>query len=497
MVGSTSIYNAALPGSSGNRRTIETRSFHTMTSVIEHIDQTQEVDQVDDQEATSRPSLKRARPRSFADLSKHSTAQPSKRGHTTEEGHDETSTTTASFPIPIPIHIPSQPNLNTSSSSTYSFRPIPINDLVPLSTPPDLEGASLLRARQAAHTPRTPPRDLTDLFLRKPSPSPESKKQPGEQDRQPQRGDLLGLGKMDQQAGSMTNVSDSSGVTRPGPSRKGRRKMMTRTESLGEQDDLFSAQRARRGEDDTRRVLPVVVDTWELASPERTDLRLAGSGPNSPAAESPTTPRKIGQTIPFQSPSGRELKTPSPPRRQTGIGRTGSLPDSPSGKTALRHSLSTNATLSGLSGTSASGSGSGVGGPGRPIRTYGRRQATPDDPGQSGPNRVIQQPRSSLKMETIFSDPPSDGLESEVKGFLLSSPQANSILRPLGNRAVPVQEDSYAELNKRFGVDVEEEDDFDPDSQGSLGVSGVIPFFSLSQMSRVDADSSIYRLPGS
>jgi hypothetical protein len=79
-----------------------------------------------------------------------------------------------------------------------------------------------------------------------------------------------------------------------------------------------------------------------------------------------------------------------------------------------------------------------------------------------------------LQKETIFSDPPSDanadGLESEVKGFLLSSPEAHSILKPLGNRAVPVQEDSYAELNKRFGVDVEDEEDFDPDSQGSLGV---------------------------
>jgi hypothetical protein len=60
-------------------------------------------------------------------------------------------------------------------SSVHSFRPIAITDEIPLSTPPEVEGAAAIRARQAAHTPRTPPRDVTDLFLRKPSPSPAGK----------------------------------------------------------------------------------------------------------------------------------------------------------------------------------------------------------------------------------------------------------------------------------------------------------------------------------
>lgn len=484
MLGSATIYNARqtdLPSSSRDRQTIqvESRTTRTMSSVVGHVGdgQTSGADRLDVREAgtSSRPSLKRARPPSIADLSEHSASQTVKRGRVTDNSNEAPSSNATSAPIPIA----------SKSTSTYTFRPIPINDLVPLSTPPDLEGASSLRARQAAHTPRTPPRDLTDLFLRKPSPSPESRKQ-GESQRG--QSDLLGLGKTDDQTGSMGNVnanananvpieSSGAGAARPGPLRKGRRKMMTRTESLGETDDLFSNQRGRREEDESNRVLPIIVDAWELSSPTRPDTKLPGSGPNSPAQESPTTPRGIGRSFSFQSPSRRDLKTPSPPRRQAGPGlaRTGSLPDSPSGKPTLRHSLSTSATLAGLSG-SASGASVGAG---RPIRTYGRRQATPDDLELStGPNRSLQkqtqQPKSSLQKETIFSDPPSDatadGLENEVKGFLLSSPEAHSILKPLGNRAVPVQEDSYAELNKRFGVDVEDEEDFDPDSQGSLGV---------------------------
>ena len=393
--------------------------------------------------ASLRPSLKRARPPSMADLTKKANSQSTKRGRLVDE------TDNSSGPIPIP------------SSSAYSFRPIPINDLVPLSTPPDLEGAASLRARQAAHTPRTPPRDLTDLFLRKPSPSPEGRKQPGE----PIPGDALRL-----DHSSRADIQDISGgpfaVTRPGPLRKGRRKMMTRTESLGEQDELFSGHRGKKGDEDQDFPLPMI-DSWELSSPERPHLKLPGpgSGPNSPAGESPTTPRQLGRSFSHVSPSARDPKTPSPPRRQAGLGRTSSLPESPSGKPVLRHSLSSGAGLTGLTGAS-------VGGPGRAIRTYGRRQASSDDvAAQSISNKAAQQPRSSLNKETVFSDPPSDGLENEINGFLLSPPQAHSIFKPLGDRAVPVQEDSYAELNKRYGVDVADEDDWDPDSQGSMGVS--------------------------
>lgn len=394
----------------------------------------------------TRPTLKRARPPSMADLTKSSSDQGSKRGRT----NDDTVEPTA------PINIPSK--------STYTFRPIPINDLVPLSTPPDLEGAASLRARQAAHTPRTPPRDLTALLGERVSPSPEGRK--------PQTGGGgLGLGVGEVYLGGSKDVmlgGTTTVVGKSGPLRKGRRKMMTRTESLGETDDMFR----KKGDEETDVRLPII-DPWNLSSPERKHNDLPGSGRNSPAVESPTTPRKLNRMISHQSPTGRDLKTPSPPRRQGGgLGRTASLPDSPSGKTALRHTLSTSGTLAGLGGSVAAGSG-----PGRAVRTYGRRQvATPDDQTiQSNPGKVAQpQMRSSLNKETIFSDPPSsaDGLENEVKGFLLS-PDKPSIFQPLGNRAVPVQEDSYAELNKRFGVDVEDEDDFDPDSQGSLGVSSL------------------------
>lgn len=47
------------------------------------------------------------------------------------------------------------------------------------------------------------------------------------------------------------------------------------------------------------------------------------------------------------------------------------------------------------------------------------------------------------------------------------------LLRPLnGERPVPVHQDSYAELNKRYGIDVQEEEDTQ-DSQGSAAVSHV------------------------
>jgi hypothetical protein len=109
---------------------------------------------------------------------------------------------------------------------------------------------------------------------------------------------------------------------------------------------------------------------------------------------------------------------------------------------------------------------------GRTIKTYGKRQEDGPVAGAGAAGSSTLSTVSNPPKPTRDRDALSTNLESEINGFLLSSPEKPDLFKPLGSRAVPVQTDSYAELNKRFGVDVEDEDDFGPDSQGSLGVGG-------------------------
>jgi hypothetical protein len=208
---------------------------------------------------------------------------------------------------------------------------------------------------------------------------------------------------------------------------------MTRTESLGEKDTLFKGKE-QTPERDSR-------DTYFtsfLASPER---KTQGGSTQT----SPRTPKRTGQAP----------LTPSPSKRA--LGQTRSLPDSPS-RPGLRQSLSTSAAMAGI--TSLAGGTVPNASQTRTVRTYGKAQKgeqdrpnIPEDKGDDGSGQM--------------------DLEQQVRVFLLSSP--DNLLRPLGGRSVPVQRDSYAELNKRFGVDVEDEEEDAQDTQGSLGVSLVRP----------------------
>jgi len=396
-----------------------------------------------------RPSLKRNRPGSMVDF--HDSQE---RGHTsTKTGnarqldeHQAEISLTQPIPIPIP------------------FRPLAYDPLIPLSTPPDLTpDAHILRARAAAHTPRTPPRDLTGVLLgRGVSPSPEGPRGRGGE-KQVKKDDETSV-----VVGGTKKDDTSLGGFRKGK----RRKMMTRTESLGDKDELFFA--ASRVQDGTttssglastekRTFGRVLSDSWGLVSPDRSQpAALPVDG--SPSRASPSTPRRLARTYSVPSPSTKlgamtGNKTPSPPRNQVGgLGRTTSMPDSPSRPGLSKHS-SLGFTTGPTGGTA-----------GRTIRTYGKRQegGPSAGAGAAGPSTlstVSNPPKPINDREALSTD-----LESEINGFLLSSPEKPDLFKPLGSRAVPVQTDSYAELNQRFGVDVEDEDDFGPDSQGSLGV---------------------------
>ena len=398
-----------------------------------------------------RPTLKRNRPGSMTDFQNHqeSSHSSAKTGYKDQQG-DAQPEVRPTQPIAIPI----------------PFRPLAYDPLIPLSTPPELNpDAYILRARAAAHTPRTPPRDLTGVLLgRGVSPSPEG---PRGRDGEKQ------VGKDDETSGVVAEAKKEEASL--GGFRKGkRRRMMTRTESLGDKDELFAATSRVQdgpstagslGRTGKRTFGRVVSDSWGLVSPERNQpAALPVDG--SPIRASPSTPGKLARTYSVPSPSTKlgmttGNKTPSPPRNQAGgLGRTTSMPDSPSRPGLTKHS-SLGFTTGPTGGTA-----------GRTIRTYGKRQegGLATGAGAAGPSTlstVSNPPKVVKDRDALSAD-----LESEINGFLLSSPEKPDLFKPLGSRAVPVQTDSYAELNKRFGVDVEDEDDFGPDSQGSLGVGG-------------------------
>lgn len=278
-----------------------------------------------------------------------------------------------------------------------------VDNDAPLFTPPESVEQAEARARHAARTPRTPPRDITDLLLRKPSPSP--------------------MGR---------HVHNPHKALGRSPKR-GRKQMMSRTESFGDH--------AQHESD----------DAWGLVDFGKDKLDLGTlSAPHTP----PRSPPRVKQTVSYVSSPSRLL--------QRGANSMPSLPASPSNR-ALHHTISTGAATTEITdpssrvvGGSHLGSLASLNQPSRAgVRTYGRSRL------DVGSSLVVESTAASTSVSNNAPDE-SVGNSSE---HILSSPQ--NWLQQLGSRPVPRHEESYSELNRRFGVDVDDDDDdLNQESQG-------------------------------
>lgn len=316
------------------------------------------------------------------------------------------------------IDAPFAQNRETMHSSS------PLPEVPSPRTPPPVSRSEVTAG---IHTPRTPPRDLSSIY-RAVSPSPRA---PGRHERTYSSGGVENV--------MATPRSGTKSIDKSAASAKGRRKMLTRTESFGkeaienERDVTASPMaRARQGSLDpnatprqNRNISTGITFGGDLSplpgTPSRS--RIAPSTPSrsissARSLQNVLSPSRLGRT-PSKTPLdvSHSLSIPSSPSR---------FPHSPS---QFPHSPSrfAHSPIVSESGSRSSSQAPSSGGNRPPRKTYGQSRSFVTD--QNGENDLLVGLSSFNKMtkgEDIFTKP--------------SAPKK-----------------SYAERRKEWGVDMDEE----------------------------------------